>query len=218
MTETATSDKPAKPVLIAILKDKRDFVIAQEKHWYRIPVKSAPRNVRDLTLEQIAFYFPKAFEDQAYSVRLFAPVKRVRIVKRKELLPEEILDARSEQDYFKIELGGLQRLPNPIPSKRQRRVVFIETTPHRLFYAKELNDLYHESPLEEELWSAFKVEHIDAERQFFIGARGSRYCLDFALFCVRRNIDIECDGDKFHLQPTRVRRDKRRSNTLESLG
>ena len=218
MAAEPTSDKPAKSVLIAILKDKRDYTFAHKQHWYRIPVKSAPRIVRDLSVEQVAFYLPKVFEEQAYSVRVFAPVKRIRIVKRKELIPEELLDPRSEEDYFKIELGSLKMLPAPIPSKRQRRIVFIETTPSRLYHAKELNDLYHESPLEEELWDAFKSEHIDAERQFFIGAKGSRYCLDFALFCVRRNIDIECDGDKFHLQPTRVRKDKRRSNTLESLG
>ena len=218
MAQLATSDKPAKTALVAILKEQRDLVFARERHWYRIPVKSAPRCVRDLAVKQVAFYFPKTFGELAYSVRVYAPVLHIRIVKRKELIPEEILDERSEQDYFKIELGSLQMLPVPIPSKRQRRVVFIETTPARLFHADELNDLYHESPLEEELWGAFKAEHIDAERQFFVGAKGSRYCLDFALFCVRRNIDVECDGDRFHLQPTSVRRDKRRSNTLESLG
>ena len=218
MAITTSSENPAKSVLVAILKEKRDLTFARERHWYRIPVKSVPRNVRNLDVRQIAFYLPKAFEEQAYTIRVFTEVKGIRIVRRKDLIPEEILDPRSENNYFKIELGNLQPLPQPIPSKRQRRVVFIETTPSKLFCAKELNDLYHESPLEEELWTTFKAEQIDAERQFFIGAKGSRYCLDFALFCVRRNIDVECDGDKFHLRPARVRRDNRRSNALESLG
>ncbi len=33
-----------------------------------------------------------------------------------------------------------------------------------------------------------------------------------------RNIDVECDGDKFHLDEKDVKRDKKRNNILESFG
>jgi very-short-patch-repair endonuclease len=211
-------DDPQRTVLVAIMNNKRDFAIAREKHWYRIPVRSAPRNLRELEVRQVAFYFTKVFEQDAYSVRWAAKVKRLSIVKRKELLPDEILDPRSEDDYFKIELEALEQLPAPIPSRRRRRLVFIQTTPSRLENAQELNDLYHESPLEEELWRAFKSENIPAERQFFIDEKEARFALDFAIFCNDRSIDVECDGDRFHLQAQRVKRDKKRSNLLESLG
>jgi len=200
------------------MNNKRDFAIAREKHWYRVPVKSAPRNLRELSVKQIAFYFTKAFENEAYSVRWSGNIKRITIVRRRDLLPDEILDPRSGEDYFKIELGELERLSTPILSRRQRRVVFIQTTPSRLQNAKELNDLYHESPVEEELWQALKSEDIPAERQFFIDDKEGRFALDFAIFCNERSIDVECDGDKYHLQTHRVKRDKKRNNVLESLG
>ena len=211
-------DDVNKTVLVAIMNNKRDFAIAREKQWYRVPVKSAPRNLRELSVKQIAFYFTKAFENEAYSVRWSGNIKRITIVRRRDLLPDEILDPRSKEDYFKIGLSELERLPAPIPSRRQRRVVFIQTTPSRLQSAKELNDLYHESPIEEELWQAFKSENIPAERQFFIDDKDGRFALDFAVFCKDRNIDVECDGDRFHLPTQRVKRDKKRNNVLESLG
>ncbi len=207
-----------KPVLVAIMNDRRDFTIAREKHWYRVPVRSAPHNLRELRVEQLAFYFTKAFGDEAFSVQWFADVKRLSIVKRKELLPDEILDPRSDDDYFKIELSDLKKLPASIPSKRQRRVVFIQTTRSRLKHAEELNDLYHESPLEEMLWKGFKAENIPAERQFFVKKKNGWFALDFAVFCKDRNLDIECDGDEFHQKPARVKQDKKRLRALEGLG
>ena len=33
-------------VLVALVKDKNDHVILHEKHWYRIPIESAPTIVR----------------------------------------------------------------------------------------------------------------------------------------------------------------------------
>jgi len=53
------SDDVNKTVLVAIMNNKRDFAIAREKHWYRVPVKSAPRNLRELLVQQVAFYFTK---------------------------------------------------------------------------------------------------------------------------------------------------------------
>ncbi|MDI6767972.1 MAG: DUF559 domain-containing protein [Bacteroidota bacterium] len=139
-------------------------------------------------------------------------------MKRKELFPKEENDPKRDDDYFRLQVGNLQVLPKPIVSKRWRRIVFIETTPSHLLHAKEINDLFHESPIEEAFWNALKAERIDAERQYFVRNEQYRFCLDFALFCMQRNIDVECDGDKHHLQPARVRRDKKRNNILEKMG
>ena len=50
--------KPINNVLIVLLKDKSDFIIAQEQLWYRIPVESRlPINLQNETAEFIAFYF-----------------------------------------------------------------------------------------------------------------------------------------------------------------
>ncbi|MCK6561009.1 hypothetical protein HUU39_14640 [candidate division KSB1 bacterium] len=46
---------PARDFLIALMNNKRDFGIAREQHWYRIPVKpkQVPKSVIDGTLKHI---------------------------------------------------------------------------------------------------------------------------------------------------------------------
>ncbi len=210
--------KVKKDVLIALMNSKKDFAIAQEQGWYRIPVKSAPQIVRDYNLNYLAFYQTKLFADEAFSIRWFGEVQRISVVKRKELLPDLKLDPKADNEYFKIEFDNLQLLPEPIVSHRLRRILFISTTLRRFQTAKEINDVFQESPIEETVWDALKSEKITAERQYLVGTDKQFFYLDFALFCKDRNIDVECDGDTFHSKPDDVKRDKKRNNLLESLG
>ncbi len=214
--------KPAlkRDFLIALMRDKRDFKIAQEQHWYRIPVKTkqTPKSVIDKSLRHIAFYHTKVFGPNAHSIRWYAEVKNISIVKRKELLPELPNDQNAEHDYYKIHFGELQARKQPIISRRPRRILFIPTTMSHFEHAHEINEVFYESPLEEEFWKALRNEKIEAERQYLFDEDGKRFCLDFALFCKARNIDVECDGDKFHLDEKDVKRDKKRNNILESFG
>jgi very-short-patch-repair endonuclease len=62
------------------------------------------------------------------------------------------------------------------------------------------------------------LEEIEAERQWWETDKATRYCLDFALFCPDRNIDVECDGDTWHSNPTAATRDNARNNFLEQRG
>lgn len=206
--------------LVALMNNKRDFRIACEQHWYRIPVKTkrVPSSVIDKSLKHIAFYHTKQFDEDAYCIRWFSEVKNISIVKRKELLPELPNDPKANDDYYKIEFGELHSRTVPIISHRPRRILFIPTTVWHFQRASEINEVFHESPLEEEFWQALRSEKIDAERQYFVEADGQNFLLDFALFCKSRNIDIECDGDRFHLEEQYVKRDKKRNNILESFG
>ena len=83
--------KPNNTVLVAIVPSNNDFEIAKEQNWYRIPVKKAPPIVRNGGIKYIAFYFPKIFKDEEYSVKYYAEVKNFTIVKRKELFPTNFL-------------------------------------------------------------------------------------------------------------------------------
>ena len=57
-------------VLVAILNDPIDFKIARDQHWYRIPVDSAKKWLKDKwPPEWIAFYLTKAFKKQRNIVR-----------------------------------------------------------------------------------------------------------------------------------------------------
>ncbi len=202
-------------VLIAIMNNPRDLAIAREQGWYRIPVRSAPRQMQ---FGWLAFYQTKIFRDEGWAINHWARVLGCEVVKRRELLPDEPFHPRADEDYYKVIIGVLQRLDQPIISRRGRRVVFIPTTLAKFRRAKEINDLFHESPLEDELWEAFKQEGIEAERQWFLRIGNITYHLDFALFCAQGKVDVECDGDVWHSDPARIPQDNARDNALTSSG
>lgn len=206
--------------LVALMNNKNDFKIAQEQNWYRIPcsTKMVPKSVNDKTLKYIAFYQTKIFNQDANSVRWYSEVKNISIVKRKILLPEIQNDPKAENEYYKIEFDSLKELSTPIISYRPRRLLFIPTTLLKFQNSKNINDLFYGSPLEEEFWEALKLAKIEAERQYLINTEMKSFYLDFAIFCKERNINIECDGDRYHLSEFNVKRDKNRNNILSSLG
>jgi very-short-patch-repair endonuclease len=196
-----------------------DFAIAQEQQWYRIPVRSASSRLRERWPPQwLAFYQTKVFGAERWAISYYAPVLRIRTVARRDLLPEDPGHPRADDMYHKLELGPLQRLPQPIVSRRWRRIVFIPTTWEKFISAVEINDLYDESPLEDRLWAEFKRHDIDAERQYFLQIEATLYALDFAIFCDHGQIDVEADGDKWHLGPDRASADYERDNDLVRSG
>ncbi|OGU13653.1 MAG: hypothetical protein A2X61_02015 [Ignavibacteria bacterium GWB2_35_12] len=207
--------------LIALLRDVNDYNIALEQHWYRIPVNSAPSIVHERRIKYIAFYQTKKFGADAFVVRWFARVKKIRIVHRQDLFGKEKKNIKSRKIYYKLEFEKLRELPKPIPSLRHRPIIFVQTTFKKFRTAKEINDLFIESPIEERMWDAFRKEEINAERQYeVIYGKGNnqRYYLDFAMFCKSRNLAVECDGDTYHSKLEDVKKDKHRDNILESQG
>jgi very-short-patch-repair endonuclease len=203
-------------VLVAIVRDRRDLEIARAERWYRIPVRSAPRNLE--AARWLAFYQTKAFGEQRWAIYYYAPILGRSILKRRELLPDQPDHPRADQDYYRLELGELRSLERPIISRRGRRLVFIPTTWEKFCRAEEINDLFHESPLEDALYGELKRCQIESERQFFVRIGSACYCLDFAIFCRRGNIDVECDGETWHSEPKELRRDRHRNNVLTSAG
>ena len=203
-------------VLIAIINNGRDLHIAMTEHWYRIPVKSAPKRLEDTSY--LAFYLTRAFGDQKWSIPYWAKIEKCKIVKRSELLPHESDHPKADENYYKLEIDELKKLPEPIISKRGRRITFITTTLKIFKSAKEINDLFNESPLEDKVWEEFKNKGIEAERQYYVAEGKTNYCLDFAIFCKDGNIDTECDGDTWHSQSQAIVSDNERNNFLTSRG
>lgn len=200
--------------LVALLKAPRDFEYLTREGWYRIPVASAPGKER-WPPQWLAFYLPKAFGAEAYAVRYYGRVTALEQVPRRALI-DEPGDPKADQLYYRIQVTDLRPLPQPIPSKRFRRIVFIPTTYRKLFHAQEINDLFDDSPLEDLLWDELKNRQIPAERQWEEKIRERLYRLDFALFCNDGKIDIEADGDTRHNSPERVKADKARNNELSA--
>ena len=179
------------PVLVAVMNNQRDFEIARQEGWYRIPVKHAPRR---LGAEYLAFYQTKAFGEEGWAVSYYASIRRVHLVQRWDLLPQEADHPRADDWYYKIEIGPLQRLPHSIPSQRLRRITFIPTTLARLLSAGEINDLWLGSEEEERLWEAFKRNEIRVERRVFLREGDEAYLIDFAALCRRGKVAILCAG------------------------
>ncbi len=123
--------------LVAIMNNRADFARARNEHWYRIPVRSAPPRVDFSRLERLAFYQTKVFGDEKWAVNYHTEVRGVDRVKRIELLPQERAHPRAHDEYYRIWIGNLERLPKPIPSRRWRRIIFIPTTTEKLFQAEE---------------------------------------------------------------------------------
>lgn len=117
-----------------------------------------------------------------------------------------------------MHLESLQRLEQPIRSVRGRRLVFISTTWAKFTTAEQINDLFDDSPLEDRLWAEMKRLHIDAERQYGFPEDKPRYVLDFAVFCNVGKLDIETDGDAYHIGKEIASRDNRRNNALATAG
>ena len=125
-------------VLVAVLRRPRDLDIARVLGWYRIPVGTAPRTLR---VEWLAFYQTASFGAERWSVRYAAPVRGFELVRRGELLLDEPGHPRADELYFKVQLGPVLELPQPILSARWRRFVFVYTTGDRLLAAHDLTDL-----------------------------------------------------------------------------
>ena len=148
----------------------------------------------------------------------YGEVEKIRKVFRYQLFPNEPRDENSRKRYYQIFIKTLKKLPQPIYSRRFRRIVFIPTTWKKFTSAAEINDLYDDSNLEDRLWAEFKRWNIPAERQEFITAAGKNYALDFAVYCNKGNLDVEADGDKWHANPDKSVLDNIRDNNLKTSG
>ena len=85
-------------------------------------------------------------------------------------------------------------------------------------HAEEMNDLFDDSPLEDDIWLALKSAGIPAERQWAEPVGKYFYQLDFAIFCNNGKIDVEADGNTWHAHRDRIPRDNQRNNDLEKGG
>ncbi|MCI0475523.1 MAG: endonuclease domain-containing protein, partial [Anaerolineales bacterium] len=205
-------------VLVAIMNEARDLQIAREQRWYRIPVASVERFLKDRWApELLAFYQTKEFGDEGCAVNYFARVLNIREVTRRELFPDES-NPKAEHKYFQLALSPLERLAQPIPSRRWRRIVFIPTTLDKFANAVEINDLFDESPLEDRLWAVLKLNGIQAERQEFVNIEGELYAPDFTVYCASGKLAIETEGDTWHTDREHVSYDNRRFNDLQTAG
>ena len=212
----STEDSSRGEMLLAVFKYKYSLTYLQEENWYHIPVDRAPKTFK--SAKWLCFYQGKTFEQEAYRVQYYGEIDGYDIVPYRELFPNRIDSQKSDWLYYKVRLKELKRLPEPILSFRPRRLSFVPTTLEKFHSAKQINDLFNESPLEDILWKELKTLDIKAERQWMLPIENRNYYLDFALFCYEGFIDIETDGDYWHIQKDRAAHDNVRNNAMVPMG
>lgn len=198
MEMLAESD-PAAPVLVAVLPKPVDLERARNG-WYRIPLTSSSRR---LAADFLAFYQTGAFPpEQRWAVHYCAPVRGYHIAVRRELIPEEPDHARAGDRYYRVDLGPLQALPRPIPSRRLRRITFIHTTLERLLAAQEINDLWIKTRAQQRLWELLSEARLEAECEYPLADEPFdtedaplSAVADLALLCQEGRIALILDGD-----------------------
>ncbi len=148
------------PVLVAVVNNQRDFERARDEHWYRIPVKRAPRQI---AAEYLALYQTAKFGAQGRRINFYAPILRYHVATRAELIPEQPDHPRAEDQYFKLELGDFIPLPSPIDNARQPRITFITTTLERLLAARDVSELWLRAAARQKLYAAVRERGLAVE-------------------------------------------------------
>jgi hypothetical protein len=144
---------PVSLVLVCVLPAPRDMEIARVLGWYRIPLRTAPKVV---AVDYLAFYQPGSFGAQAGRIQFIAPVRGHELTTRGELLRDEADHPRANEEYFKIQIGGLERLKTPIKAEKWKRITFLYTTGEYLLKSKTLNDLVVQSDERLLLWRSLR--------------------------------------------------------------
>jgi hypothetical protein len=164
---------PGSLILVAVMTDTRDMEIARLLGWYRIPLKSAPRVI---AVDYLAFYQTSAFGEDKWRIRYLAPVRGHELTTRAALLRDESDHPRANQEYYKIQLGPLIELRQPVLARKWRRITFFYTTGEYLTGACWVNDLVVKSDERKVLWQSLRERA--NQSQAYHGAQETMQDLD----------------------------------------
>ncbi|OGO38260.1 MAG: hypothetical protein A2Z03_04255 [Chloroflexi bacterium RBG_16_56_8] len=140
-------------ILVCLLPTPRDLELARLLGWYRIPLRTAPKVV---AVDCLAFYQPSSFGSQGGQIEFVSEVRGHELTTRRELLREEADHPHAHEEYYKIQLGGLEKLEHPILADKWKRLTFLYTTGEYLLKARTLNDLVVNADERAVLWRSLR--------------------------------------------------------------
>ncbi len=141
-------------ILVAIIPNARDLEIARLLGWYRVPLKMAPKII---DVDYLAFYQTGNFENpHRWMIEYYAQVHGHELTTRGELIRDEPDHPRANEEYFKIQLGPIQKLDPPIPAGNWKRITFLYTLGSLLNRALVINDLVVRTEDRELLWNCLR--------------------------------------------------------------
>ncbi len=144
---------PTSLILVCLLPSPRDLEIARLLGWYRIPFKSAPKVV---AVDYLAFYQPASFGEGSGQIQYTAQVRGHELTTRAELLRDEPDHPRAREEYFKLQLGALEKLKTPVHADKWKRITFFYTTGEYLLHAKTINELIVDGEERQLLWQSLR--------------------------------------------------------------
>lgn len=179
---------PEDRVLVAYMPRPADFESVRQEGWYRIPQTHAPKG---LYAEYFAFYFGREFGEKKWAIHFYARQNGYELLKRVDILPGEPDHPRAGALYYKVSLGPLQQLEQPIVSLRWRRITFMHTTWDRFIDAREINDLFIDGGIYvDRLYYALKERGIQAERNYEVKEPVASYTVPLAVLCRNGRVDV----------------------------
>jgi hypothetical protein len=140
-------------ILVAFLPNPRDLEIARLLGWYRIPLRTAPKVV---AVDYLAFYQPASFGERGGRIEFVSEVRGHELTTRAELLRDEADHPRAREEYYKLQIGALEKLSSPIVTENWKRITFLYTTGEYLLNAKTVNDLVVEGDERQLLWHSLR--------------------------------------------------------------
>ncbi len=145
--------RPTDLMLVCLLPTPRDLEIARLLGWYRIPLRTAPKVV---AVDYLAFYQPSVFGERGGQIEYVAEVRGHELTTRGELLKDEANHPRAKEEYYKIQIGALEKLKEPVVSEKWKRITFLYTTGEYLLNAKTLSDLVVDGDERQVLWRSLR--------------------------------------------------------------
>ncbi|PKN98055.1 MAG: hypothetical protein CVU42_14130 [Chloroflexi bacterium HGW-Chloroflexi-4] len=141
-------------ILVAVMPNIKDFEIARLLGWYRIPLRMAPKII---DVDYLAFYQTGSFGyEHRWKIEYFAEVMGHELTTRGALLKDEANHPRANEEYFKIQIGPIEKLSPPIPAGEWKRITFLYTLGSLVNEARIVNDLVVKANDREVLWKCLR--------------------------------------------------------------
>jgi hypothetical protein len=118
-----------------------------------------------VTVDALAFYQPGSFGAAGGRIEYTAEVRGHELTTRRALLHDEADHPRAGEEYFKLQIGALERLARPILAGRWKRLTFLYTTGDYLLRAATLNDLVVRVEERAVLWRSLR-ERAERSQQY----------------------------------------------------
>jgi hypothetical protein len=105
-----------------------------------------------------------AFGARGGQIEFAAPVRGHELTTRANLIRDEPDHPHAREEYYKLSLGPLEPLPQPIPVGDWKRITFFYTTGEMLEQAETINDLIVPGEDRKVLWQALRERALNVQQ------------------------------------------------------